>query len=481
MKKSLLAIEIDDCIFKVLQAQSTSKGWHVEKFGVNDISGKSDDDVVTIIKDALHKLKIKRSNAILVIPRSLVTVRYLQLPTTNPNELKNMIDMQVVRQIPYTREEMIYDYHIIGLTEEGYTKVLLVIAHRDIVSKYLKILEHVGIVPDSIELDSLSIVELCRFVNAGKDKIFVDEKPIVILDIDYANTNIVILKGGVPTFTRAVSIGNMQLSGKTPPPVGKDWVAEWVGEINRSLIVFQREQAVNIEKVVVIGQSQVIAGKLSFPGSSFDLTPYLEGVSLKDLCLGEGGTEVSFLSLLGAIREWPNTSVNLIPEEIINIRISRQKRKSLLVTGLLVAGIIGTLGLTFDKKIQDRKVYLSLLEKRLKETSPMAKELEIKKERLALIKKQISVSGSSLDILREFYSIIPQRTSLNVFIYDDIQGVSIKGASPAMSEVFDLIPKLENSMYFENVINRYATQRKIKGQELTEFHIDCSITIPEEG
>ncbi len=67
----------------------------------------------------------------------------------------------------------------------------------------------------------------------------------------------------------------------------------------------------------------------------------------------------------------------------------------------------------------------------------------------------------------------PAKTALNVFIYDDAQGVTIKGSSPAMSEVFALIPKLENSAYFENVTSRYATQRRIRGQEITEFHIEC--------
>lgn len=471
MKKQLLAIELDDNTLKLMRGRATSKGWSVINFGSEDITGKSEEDISGFLKDTLHKLKIKKTNTILIIPRGLVTVRYLQLPTTNPDELGNMIDMQVVRQIPYTREEMVYDYYVIGLTEEGYTKVLLVIAHRDIVSKYLRILEHAGIVPDSIEMDSLAIMELCKFLGT-------EEKPVAIIDIDYTTTSIVVLQGAIPTFTRAVSIGSMHLGGKTPPLVGKDWLSEWIGEINRSLIVFQREQAVSIEKIILLGDyiryMPNLAGKISFPVSGFDLSPYLDGISLSEI-------SVSIAGLLGAIREGVNTSVNLIPDEIRISKSVRLKRKSMVVTGLLLAGIIGTLGLTLDKKLQDRRVYLSSLEKRLQETSPMAKELAIKKDRLTLIRKQLSVSGSSLDILRELYSIIPQRTSLNVFIYDEEQGVTIKGASPAMSEVFDLIPKLENSLYFENVTNRYATQRKIRGQELTEFHIDCSIVVPEEG
>lgn len=479
MSKPVLAIQLDDYVLKIVQARASSKGWRLEKFKIENISGKSEEDLVAFLRDTIHKLNVKKSNIIFVIPRGLVTVRYLQLPTSDPSELKNMVDMQVVRQIPYTKEEMIYDYHVIGPTEEGYTKVFLVIVHRDIVSRYLGILGKAGIEPDSIELDSLAITELCKFVKIQ------DEKPTVIVDIDYANTNIVVIQGGVPTFTRAVSIGALQLGGKAVPSGDKDWMNEWIDEINRSLTVFQREQAVSIEKIMVFGDYSgrfipAMTGRMTLPITGFDLTPHLEGIS-EIASLNVEGVEVAIAGLLGAIREGAETGVNLIPGEIMGSKISKQRHRYLAVTGLLIAGILGVLGLTLNKKIQDRKEYLLLLEGRLEETSPSAKELAVKKERLALVKKQLSTSGSSLDILRELYSIIPQKTSLNVFIYDDAEGITIKGASPAMSEVFDLIPKLEASPYFENVKNRYATQRKIKGQELTEFHIDCSIAIQQEG
>lgn len=471
-----MAIQLDDYILKIMQGRATLKGWHIDKSVIQNISGRSPEDAAGIIKDILHKLKIKKINTVLVIPRSLVTVRYLELPANNPNELKSMVDMQVVRQIPYTREEMVYDYHVLGLTQEGYTKVFLVIAHRDIISRHLGILEKSGIIPDSIELDSLAITELCKYVNA------VSEKPSAVLDIDYAATNIIVIQGGVPTFTRAVSIGAMHLGGKAGD---KDWVNEWTGEVNRSLTVFQREQAVSIDRIMVLGDYNgrfipTITERLSRPASGFDLAPYLEGIPGVNKPAVDT-VEVSVSGLLGSIKEGINTSVNLIPPEVVNTKTLRQKRKSLTVTGLLIAGILGVSGLTLDKKIQDRKVYSDILDGRLKETNPEAKRLAMKKEQLALIRKQLSVSGTSLDLLRELYGIIPQKMSLNVFIYDDKEGVTIKGASPAMSEVFDLIPKLENSSFFENVKNRYATQRKIKGQELTEFHIDCSITVPEDG
>lgn len=478
MKKQSLVIEMDDYVVKLMQARAVVKGWSVDKFTTEDITGKTEDETSVIIKDAVHKRKFKKQNIVFIIPRSIVTVRALQLPTNNANELRNMVDMQAVRQIPYAKEEMVYDYYITGVTEEGYTKVIIAIVHKNAVAKYINILEKAGIVPDAVELDSLAVIELCKYLNSKDAHLGDGEEPAVILDVDYSNTNIVIVQNNVPVFTRAVSVGSAHISGKISAVPEKDWLGEWTGEINRSLTAFQKEQASPINKIILFGTNSVkiisqITDKLGYHVDIIDLAPYIEGISLQDV-------NASIVSLLGAVRQGVDTSVNLIPQEAKNKRLAAKRTRSLAVTVLLLVAIFGTLGFTFNKKVHDRKKYLSKLEKKLKETGPSAKELTTKKDRLALIRKQLSVEGTSLDVLRELYTIIPQKTSLNVFIYDDAQGVTIKGASPAMSEVFELVPKMENSQYFEKVTTRSATQRKVKGQDLTDFQIDCLVTKPQE-
>jgi type IV pilus assembly protein PilM len=483
MKKSLLVIELDEYNIKILQSQPAQKGWRLEKAKAENIFGKSDDSISALLKDILKKEKINKTNTVLVLPRSLVTVRYLQLPSSNSEELDTMVDMQVVRQIPYSKEEMVYDYCITGLTQEGYSKILVVIVHKDTVSRYVNTLEKAGVNPYSIELNSFAFVELAKYIGLQDSKLFEGDSPVVLLDVDYASTNVVVIKEGSPIFTRAISIGRLHIDNKTLPPLGKEWIGEWAGEVNRSLAVFQKDYSMPVKKVLIFGGEDAdkllnkIAGKIAFSLEKYDISSYLgsdvlkgSGVELSD------GVTASFLGLLGAVREGTETSVNLIPLETKSHRISVQKRRALAVSTVLLAGILVVLGAVFNKKIQDKKTYLASLEKKLSETNPIAKELMLKKERLMLIKKQLSVEGTCLDILRELYNVIPQKTALTVFVYDDIQGVTIKGVSPAMSEVFELVPKLENSPYFEKVTTRSANQRKIKGQELTDFQIDCVIT-----
>jgi len=479
MKQSLLTIEINDSYLKVLTAKFTGKGWSSGKYAAEITSGKSEDEIIALLKESVKKLHLKKAHVALVVPRSMITVRYLELPTNKSEELKSMIDMQAVRQMPYSREEMVYDYHITGINNEGSTKVLLAIAHRDTIARYLRILEKAGLVPEYIELDSLAIAALCGFIKEKDPSVIDEQKTTAVLDIDNSATNMVIMKNGVPVFTRSFSIGVVNLKGSGEDVAKKDYIAEWALEVNRSISVFQKEQGTPIEKIVFIGAQNEefvakVSGRINADIKGYSPKQYLEGFNVDEI------KDFSIAGLLGVIKEGLSSSVNLIPDDVKKTLSYAQNKQSVLTTAILFLCIIGVLGFTFNKKIQDRREYLSILGQRLKETSPSAKELMLKKDRLSLIKKQLSVDGTSLDVLREMYNIIPQKTALNVFIYDENQGVTIKGASPAMSEVFDLIPKLENSPYFENVTSRYATQRKIKGQELTEFHIDCSISKSKE-
>ena len=479
-KKVLSIVELDDNVFKLLQGRPSRRGWSIDKFAVKDISGKSDDDKSKIIKETFQELNIKEKKVILLIPRNLVTVRYLQLPSSAPDELQGMIDMQIVRLIPYTKEEMVYDYFVTGINKEGYTRVFLVIIHRDVVSRHLDIFKKAGIDITAIELDALALVDLYQFIQTKETRLTGPAQALALLDVDSTATNIVIIQGGMPVLTRAVAIGSGHLTGAVRHQPERDSAVEWTEELKRSLALFQKEHAQEVGKVIILGGPKdlcagIVKDKLGLDAETVDVISYLEGAAWpeKELAGRESKMTVPTAGLLGAVRGKIAASVNLVPEEMVRARAGKQKRKSLAVALILSVGILGMLGLTFNKKIEDRRAYLSLLNQRLEQTNPLASELSIKKERLALIKRQLSIENSCLDILRELYSIIPVKTALNVFIYDDTQGVTIKGSSPAMSEVFDLIPKLENSAYFENVTSRYATQRRIRGQEITEFHIEC--------
>ena len=477
-KKELIAIQFGESFLKLLSAQVTDSGWKIKDCALEELKDLTDERIIEVIKDYVQKKAHKGLEIIVLVPRAMVTVKYLDLPTSDSKELQHMIGIQALRQIPYSADEIVYDYGLLHTDQSGYTNALIAIVKKEVVYRYLDLLEKAGVQPKSVELDSLAMVEAviyCNNVQKDPDKCIDMEGIVAIIDLDNSSSNIAVIEKGRSLFTRGISIGTEQLDSVTNVTLR----FEWQDEIHRSLLVFQRDYDKKVENVIVLGYCKdsillLLRQKLGIPVVSWKIKDFINELPEKESFQRVGEGFVSVTSLLGAIKEGINTTLNLIPDTVKTSWMMRQKKRAYMLTGVLLLGICVVAGLTFNKKIHERKIYLASIQKRLEETSPLAKELEVKKERLALIKEQLSIEGSCLDILRELYTIIPQKTALTVFIYDDDLGVTIKGTSPTMSEVFALIPKLEESPYFENVTSRYATQRRIKGQELTDFHIDCS-------
>ena len=65
-----------------------------------------------------------------------------------------MVSLQVGKQTPYSRDEIIFTYKMIGVSTAGYTKVMLVIARRNLVNARVEVLQKAGIEVEKVTMSS---------------------------------------------------------------------------------------------------------------------------------------------------------------------------------------------------------------------------------------------------------------------------------------------------------------------------------------
>ena len=147
------------------------------------------------------------------------------------------------------------------------------------------------------------------------------------------------------------------------------------------------------------------------------------------------------------------------------------KKRSRLYTLLLAIVIIFQISFILYKKIDKGNVYLNHLRNEIRKTESKAKSIENKEKKASLIKAQLDTEGSSLDILREVYRIIPQNISINILIFEKDNCLNIRATARTMADVFNLIPRLEKSPYFAKVISGGTKMRKLKGEVVADFQI----------
>ena len=464
--KKFLVLEIEDTLIK---------GAFIETLR-GDISVK---DIFSFarnkkeIKTAIKKLQGYRShkkNTIVLIPSKKGMIRYLELPSRNEAELKDMINFQLPRYLPYSFNDIIFGFKVVQEKKEGYAKVMVACIQKRLFNDILKITHTLG--------DSLYGVFLCGEVG-------VDALPVRDLSLGEA----IPAKQGVTAIEALVDISSEEVSLSIFDSSGllfmrslntaffireRDW-PKGLEELEKTFIAFGREfDRSEIDSIVITGAKAYAPNFYNFlkeqSAKPVKLFNPFDHVRCQK-AIKEKFDNFSFHAVIGAAVDVEKKRINLISKETLSGKETRLKKRSRIHILLLVMIIIFQLSFILYKEIAKKTRYLSCLRSEIKKIRVKARAIEDKEKRASLIKTQLDTAGFSLDVLREVYRIIPANISINILIFEKDNSLSIRGTARTMAEVFKLIPLLEKSLYFDRVISKGTKMRKLKGSVVADFQI----------
>ncbi|MBL7170989.1 MAG: PilN domain-containing protein [Candidatus Omnitrophica bacterium] len=462
--KKFLVLEIEDTLIK---------GAFIETLR-GDISVK---DIFSFarnkkeIKTAIKKLRGYRShkkNTIVLIPSKKGMIRYLELPSCSEAELKDMINFQLPRYLPYSFNDIIFGFKVVQKKKEGYAKVMVACIQKKLFNDILKITHTL--------MDSLYGVFLCGEV--GVDALPVrglalgEAIPLgitgieALVDISSEEVSLSIFDSSGPLFMRSLNIAFFICE--------KDW-PKGLEELEKTFIAFGREfDGRGIDSIVITGAKAYAPNFYNFlkeqSAKPVNLFNPFDHVRCQE-AIKEKFDNFSFHAVIGAAVDVEKKRINLISKETLSGKETRLKKRSRIHILLLVMIIIFQLSFILYKEIAKKTRYLSCLRSEIKKIRVKARAIEDKEKRASLIKTQLDTEGFSLDVLREVYRIIPANISINILIFEKDNSLSIRGTARTMAEVFKLIPLLEKSLYFDRVISKGTKMRKLKGSVVADFQI----------
>jgi len=422
------------------------------------------------IKKLSGEYRLAGSRVLVNIQRYKVTVKNIKLPSTNPAEIDNMVNLQAAKQLPFPPDKIISSYRILGRDTHGYSDIMMALLHRDFIDRTLNVFAQAGL---DVERLALSSEALNLWYNARQKP---EEKRacVCLIDIDTSSAEIQIIKDGVPDFTRAILFSS------------RDGMERMLlDEIKKSFFTFRKASpGTEIKKLVLTGRRSVLNKEAPILKKSLDL-PMVFSDSLKQYPKTEdavlpGAKDLaaeSFAALTAVGFYSDKLQFNFIPGEIRLKRVSKVLRESLVITVSLFLCIVIGLGGIITKSFIDKKRLLASIQKKLNEAQPRVKKLTMLKRSTEIIKRQTNLKGSSIDVLRELYSNLPSEITLTIFDYEDGRSCLLRGSSQKLADVFKFVSILEESPYFENVKVRYATKRVVAKQELTDFELVCQLAM----
>lgn len=461
------AFEVEGDIVKLAQV-SAGRTPQLHRLAALKAASGAPDDIAKAIRTLSTEHKVGSTDVILSIPRSKVTVKNIRLPSMDPREIEKMAGLQAAKQLPFPPEKIVFGYLALDKDDTGYTDILMALAHRNAIDNLLTILNQADIYAEKLILSSEALYLWHRErlkEEAGKGS-------ILAVDIGRIYLEILVIKNGRLDFTRSVML-----------PQAEDIQTRIAEEIRNSLFTYEKEtQGGKIDKMILTGRQSVLnkeapalKREFSMPMVYIDAvrsSPREEGVKLPN---DAGISSDSFTSLISAAFNAERLETNLIPAEIRSARILKLMRESFLISIALSLSLLIGVGAIVMKNFMDKRRSLAAINKLLDASKPQVKNLTVYRDVTEIVKSQLALTGSSVDIIRELYSRVPKEISLSIIDYEEGKNCLLRGVSEKLSDVFKFVSTLEESPYFENVKVNYATKRAIKNTEITDFEIVCGL------
>ena len=470
----IVGIEIGSDWIKIAQKDPAQKGTAVYSADVLKLA-QIKGSLVTAIEDCFRLLKFNKQSVVACIPRHLVTVRLLDLPATDPKEISDMIDLQVAKQTPYAKEDIIFAHKIVETGPSGYTKVMLAIVARNIISERMEVLAKAGLMVKRVAMSSEGVYNWFCGAYPPAMKLPASQA-ILLIDVDSNYSDFIVIHKGNMVFTRNILIGTNHLMREA-----EVWHGKFLDELKRSLERYQgTEKNVAIVKAYLSGSGPNIKGLDGALGGALAI-PVENVDSLKNFCLqGTPGSpldenlkSVSMTQLLGVIRK-EDLSMDLTPHEKKVQNVMERKAKQLTIMGILAIAIVTALSFLFLMNIHMKNAYLAQLKKTIAKIGVEAEGIDKMRAVVDRIEQRLDTRGSSLEFIHEIYKVTPREIFLTDIDIDERQTVILKGHGFAMSDVFKYVKLLEESDLFENVKTGYTRAKKDAGEEFAEFEINCT-------
>ena len=166
-----------------------------------------------LIKDTLKANKISAKKISTAVPMREAIIRVIPVPAElDENELKDMVLVhEAGMYLPYPREEVDLDYAKLGyfMDEDGIEKVnvLLVATRKEVTDLYNEIFQQADLQMGVLEINSFALIRTIR----EQLRQFGSKEAVVLVDVEFDNTEIAIVVEGVPQFSRTVPIGTYQM------------------------------------------------------------------------------------------------------------------------------------------------------------------------------------------------------------------------------------------------------------------------------
>ena len=279
------------------------------------------DAVVGVLQELWRRGGFKNKRVLISVSNQNVVVRQVEVPKMNEEDLEGALRYQVADYIPMPIDDAALDFIVLDefVGEDGapMMRLLAVAALRQMVDKYVGVVQRAGLEPVGIDLSPLAAV---RALSSSVEPLLGEPQAEAVVDVGAGVTGIVVHVSGAPRFVRILPTGGVDITtalvsalkvsaeeaeaekasiglgpdgvsvDEGPASVIEERARGFIDDVRRSLEYYQSQpDAVRISRVLVVGGGSRLTGFAERLGGALGL-PVERGSAL-------GRIEVSDLGL----------------------------------------------------------------------------------------------------------------------------------------------------------------------------------------
>jgi Tfp pilus assembly protein PilN len=394
------------------------------------------------LRAELETRGLRPRTARLGLARSFVVVKALELPVSGDSDLRQMMQFELERHIPFPADEAAFDFALLHPGSGG-QRVFVAATERRTVERALSVLQEIRARPAWISV-------------AGHDLVaFLGRRPrgerAVWIHCVGENADVLMLEDGALVASRSV--------------VASD-AGALAAEIRGSLLMLRWTEC---DAVWLSGdgasnfQPAPALGALDLPIGSPPLSVAARRI-LGDL--DDAGDGAALLAAAVATRPGA-PRLDLLPMALRPRRLTREQRVTVAMAAVAAVLGLGTLGAQAARSRHDLtrvEAELDRLDPQVRSVQRVMDDLDHRRRLLGAGRAIAATSLHPLPLLRELTETLPPDVWLTTLTLD-AKGVEMTGQASTASA---LIPLLENSPYLEHV--EFASP-VTRGRDKEQFRI----------
>ena len=210
--KPVIGLDLGSSSIKAVELRGGKQGFELVSFGVEPLAQDTVVDgaimdaplVAAGIGSIFDQQKVKTKNVATSVSGHSVIVKRVSLPLMTEEELYDRIQTEASQHIPFDIADVNLDYQLLESVDTQ-MDVLLVAVKKDKILNHTNVLAQAGKTPTVVDIDAFAL-QNCFEVNYDPDP----GQTVALLNVGASVMNINIVRGGVPLFTRDVSVGGNQ-------------------------------------------------------------------------------------------------------------------------------------------------------------------------------------------------------------------------------------------------------------------------------